>query len=155
MSSGRALMVNVSEKPSTNRTATASGKICVGRKVFNLVRENHSIKKGDVLTVSQIAGINAAKQTGHLIPLCHPLLLSHISVDFQLQENDYSINITSKVVSEGKTGVEMEALMAVSVAALTIFDMCKAASKSMIINNLRVIEKTGGKSGDDDVNKYT
>ncbi|CAG8643457.1 13278_t:CDS:2 [Acaulospora morrowiae] len=146
-SSGRASMVNVSKKPSTIRTATACGKIRIGREAFNLVLAN-SLKKGDVLTVSQIAGINAAKHTGYLIPLCHPLLLSHVSVDLRMEERDYSVEITAKVECEGKTGVEMEALTAVSVSALTIFDMCKSVDKNMVIDNLRVIHKTGGKSGE-------
>ncbi|CAG8501221.1 10628_t:CDS:2, partial [Scutellospora calospora] len=120
-SSGRASMVNVSFKAPTTRAATASGKIRIGREAFDLVQEN-IIKKGDVLTVSQIAGINAAKQTGYLIPLCHNLLLSHVSVDLELKP-DYSIEIISKVECEGKTGAEMEALTAVSIAALTVFDM--------------------------------
>ncbi|CAG8719631.1 2861_t:CDS:2, partial [Acaulospora morrowiae] len=146
-SSGRASMVNVSKKPSTIRTATACGRIRIGREAFNLVLAN-SLKKGDVLTVSQIAGINAAKHTGYLIPLCHPLLLSHVSVDLRMEERDYSVEITAKVECEGKTGVEMEALTAVSVSALTIFDMCKSVDKDMVIDNLRVIHKTGGKSGE-------
>ncbi|CAG8556288.1 3457_t:CDS:2 [Diversispora eburnea] len=139
-------MVNVSTKPSTIRTAVAIGKIRIGCEAFKLVYAN-SMKKGDVLTVSQIAGINGAKQTGYIIPLCHPLLLSHISVDLRLEESDYSIEIISKVECEGKTGVEMEALTAVSIAALTVFDMCKSVTKNMVIENLRVIHKTGGKSG--------
>ncbi|CAG8513396.1 9852_t:CDS:2 [Acaulospora colombiana] len=146
-STGHASMVNVSEKPSTTRTAIARGKIRIGRESFKLVLAN-SLKKGDVLTVSRIAGINAAKHTGHLIPLCHPLLLSHISVDLRMEERDYSIEITAKVQCEGKTGVEMEALTAVSVSALTIFDMCKSVDKNMVIENLRVIHKSGGKSGE-------
>ncbi|RIA96813.1 hypothetical protein C1645_796105 [Glomus cerebriforme] len=145
--SGRASMVNVSTKHSTYRTATAYGKIHIGRQAFELVRTN-TMKKGDVLTTAQIAGIMAAKQTGNIIPLCHPLLLSHVSVDLELDEGDnYSVKIISKVVCEGKTGVEMEALTAVSVTALTIFDMCKSVGKEMIIGDLKVVKKTGGKSG--------
>ncbi|CAG8736491.1 13349_t:CDS:2, partial [Cetraspora pellucida] len=144
-SSGRASMVNVSIKSPTIRTATASGKIRVGREAFDLIQAN-LMKKGDVLTVSQIAGINAAKQTGYLIPLCHNLLLSHVSVDLKL-EQDYSIEIVAKVECEGRTGVEMEALTAVSIAALTVFDMCKSVSKNMVIENIKLLEKTGGKSG--------
>ncbi|CAG8641497.1 10801_t:CDS:2, partial [Funneliformis mosseae] len=145
--SGRASMVNVSTKSSTYRTATAFGKVHIGRQAFELVRTN-TMKKGDVLTTAQIAGIMAAKQTGNLIPLCHPLLLSHVSVDLTLDEKDnYAVKILSKVECEGKTGVEMEALTAVSIAALTVFDMCKAVGKEMIICDLKVVEKTGGKSG--------
>ncbi|CAI2188179.1 13790_t:CDS:2, partial [Funneliformis geosporum] len=145
--SGRASMVNVSTKSSTYRTATAFGKVHIGRQAFELVRTN-TMKKGDVLTTAQIAGIMAAKHTGNLIPLCHPLLLSHIRVDLKLDEKDnYAVKILSKVECEGKTGVEMEALTAVSVAALTVFDMCKAVGKDMIICDLKVVEKTGGKSG--------
>ncbi|CAG8447792.1 164_t:CDS:10 [Funneliformis caledonium] len=144
---GRASMVNVSTKSSTYRTATAFGKVHIGRQAFELVRTN-TMKKGDVLTTAQIAGIMAAKQTGNLIPLCHPLLLSHVSVDLTLDEKDnYAVKILSKVECEGKTGVEMEALTAVSIAALTVFDMCKAVGKEMIICDLKVVEKTGGKMG--------
>ncbi|CAB4432076.1 unnamed protein product [Rhizophagus irregularis] len=145
--SGRASMVNISTKHSTYRTATAFGKVHIGRQAFELVRTN-TMKKGDVLTTAQIAGIMAAKQTGNIIPLCHPILLSHVSVDLELDEKDnYSVKIISKVECEGKTGVEMEALTAVSVTALTIFDMCKSVGKGMIIGDLKVMEKTGGKSG--------
>jgi molybdenum cofactor biosynthesis protein MoaC len=140
-------MVNISTKHSTHRTATAFGKIHIGRQAFELVRTN-TMKKGDVLTTAQIAGIMAAKQTGNIIPLCHPILLSHVSIDLELDEGDnYAIKIISKVECEGKTGVEMEALTAVSVTALTIFDMCKSVGKEMIIGDLKVMEKTGGKSG--------
>ncbi|CAG8567701.1 9262_t:CDS:2 [Racocetra fulgida] len=124
---------------------TPSGKIRIGREAFDLIQAN-LMKKGDVFTVSQIAGINAAKQTGYLIPLCHSLLLSHVSVDLKL-EQDHSIEIIAKVECEGRTGVEMEALTAVSIAALTVFDMCKSVSKDMVIENIKLLEKTGGKSG--------
>ena len=145
--SGRASMVNVSSKPSTYRTAIAYGKIHIGQQAFELVRTN-TMKKGDVLTTAQIAGIMAAKQTGNIIPLCHPLSLSHVSVNLELDEKDnYAVKITSKVECEGKTGVEMEALTAVSITALTVFDMCKSVEKRMIIGDLKVMEKTGGKSG--------
>ncbi|GBB89630.1 hypothetical protein RclHR1_16380003 [Rhizophagus clarus] len=145
--SGGASMVNISTKHSTYRTATAFGKIHIGRQAFELVRTN-TMKKGDVLTTAQIAGIMAAKQTGNIIPLCHPILLSHVSVELELDEGDnYAVKIISKVECEGKTGVEMEALTAVSVTALTIFDMCKSVGKEMIIEDLKVMEKTGGKSG--------
>ncbi|CAG8640255.1 2803_t:CDS:2, partial [Dentiscutata heterogama] len=144
-SSGRASMVNISAKAPTTRTATASGKIRIGREAFDLIQKN-LMKKGDVFTVSQIAGINAAKQTGHLIPLCHNLLLSHVSVDLKL-EQDNSVEIIAKVECDGKTGAEMEALTAVSIAALTVFDMCKSVSKGMVIEDIKLLEKTGGKSG--------
>ncbi|KAF0506691.1 molybdenum cofactor biosynthesis prote [Gigaspora margarita] len=144
-SSGRASMVNISVKTPTTRTATASGRIRIGREAFDLIQTN-LMKKGDVFTVSQIAGINAAKQTGYLIPLCHNLLLSHASVDLKL-EQDNSVEIIAKVECEGKTGAEMEALTAVSIAALTVFDMCKSVSKDMVIEDIKLLEKTGGKSG--------
>ncbi|CAG8452216.1 8723_t:CDS:2 [Dentiscutata erythropus] len=144
-SSGCASMVNISVKAPTTRTATASGKVRIGREAFDLIQEN-LMKKGDVFTVSQIAGINAAKQTGHLIPLCHNLLLSHVSVDLKL-EQDNSVEIIAKVECDGKTGAEMEALTAVSIAALTVFDMCKSVSKGMVIEDVKLLEKTGGKSG--------
>ncbi|KAG9284244.1 hypothetical protein G9A89_002054 [Geosiphon pyriformis] len=145
-STGSASMVNVNSKSVTHRTATARGRIIIGPQAFNLLRAN-SLKKGDALTVARIAGINAAKQTGHLIPLCHPLLLSHVSIELDLQEEKNALEIMARVESEGKTGVEMEALIAVSVAALTVFDMCKSAGKGMVIENIRIVEKTGGSSG--------
>ncbi|KAF9976513.1 Cyclic pyranopterin monophosphate synthase, mitochondrial [Actinomortierella ambigua] len=157
---GRASMVSVTDKAITARTATATASIWLPALAFDLLKHNKH-KKGDVLTVAQIAGIQAAKQTSNLIPLCHPLLLSHIAVDLTLKENtetkdgsdgegeggDGWVLIESRVACKGNTGVEMEALTAASVAALTVFDMCKAVGKDMVIGEIRVEEKTGGKSG--------
>ncbi|ORX97657.1 MoaC-domain-containing protein [Basidiobolus meristosporus CBS 931.73] len=143
---GKASMVSVTEKKPTHRTAIAGGRVFLGPKAFPLVAAN-SMKKGDVLTVSQIAGINGAKQTSNMIPLCHPLLLSHIDVQLVLNEKDLAVDITAKVECQGNTGVEMEALSAVSTAALTVFDMCKAVTKDMVLSDIKVLEKTGGKSG--------
>ena len=144
---GHAKMVDVGHKPDTERIAIARGEIHMKKETLDLIR-THQIKKGDVLTVAQIAGISASKRTSDLIPLCHPLPLSKIDVDFEFNESPPSIIITSTVKVTGKTGVEMEALTAVSVAALTIYDMAKAAEKTMRIQNIRLIEKHGGQSGD-------
>ncbi|KAJ1913787.1 hypothetical protein H4219_005064 [Mycoemilia scoparia] len=161
---GKASMVDVSQKASTIREAIAKGQVLMNKETFVKLRDNN-IKKGDVLTVAQIAGIQAAKSTSQLIPLCHPLILSHISIKFEFQENGaiksqgtvdtanatsgltHAINIESTVRCKGETGVEMEALTATTTAALTIYDMCKAVSKTMRIHNVRVVEKQGGKSG--------
>ncbi len=140
-------MVDVSQKSITNRIALAQGKVLLGKEAFELVRQNQ-IKKGDVLTVAKIAGIQGAKQTSNLIPLCHPLSLSKIDVVLSLEEQDHSVRIDSRVVCDGKTGVEMEAIMAVSVSACTIYDMCKAVNKSIEITDIKLLSKTGGKSGD-------
>jgi len=139
-------MVSVSAKSKTHRTAIARGRIVLPDAIFSLLR-SHSFSKGDVLTVSRLSGINAAKQTGYLIPLCHPLNLDHVHVDLKLNEETNAVEIEAKVECEGKTGVEMEALTAVSLAALTVFDMCKSAGKGMVIEEIRLIEKSGGKSG--------
>ncbi|KAF9916957.1 hypothetical protein BX616_002328 [Lobosporangium transversale] len=175
---GKASMVSVTDKPATHRTATAVSSIWLPAIAFDLLKRNGH-KKGDVLTVAQIAGIQAAKQTSNLIPLCHPLLLTHVSVELKLVEDiddtnhtdmdsgksrrnssSYSSNnvdkhglrggrveIESKVACMGNTGVEMEALTGATVAALTVFDMCKAVGKDMVIGEIKVLEKTGGKSG--------
>lgn len=144
---GKASMVNVSEKPSSKRVAVASGKVCLGPTAFALVSANQ-MSKGDVLTVAKIAGICGAKQTGNLIPLCHNISLSNIQVNLELDEQEHSVHINAEVVATGVTGVEMEALTAVSVAALTIYDMCKAVSKHVTISNIQLESKMGGKSGD-------
>nr|KAJ3418727.1 Molybdenum cofactor synthesis protein 1 [Polyrhizophydium stewartii] len=144
---GRASMVDVSDKTETKRTAVAAGRVLLGRVAFELVRDNKS-SKGDVLTVAQIAGIQAAKQTDLLIPLCHPLMLSKIGVHLELDEEAHAVDIRAQVTCTGKTGVEMEALVAVSVAACTVYDMCKAVDKGIIITDVRLVSKTGGKSGD-------
>jgi len=144
---GRAHMVDVGGKPDTERTATARGEVHMKKETFELIRAGQ-IKKGDVLTVAQIAGISASKRTSELIPLCHPLFLSKVDVDLALDESLPGVVITATAKVIGKTGVEMEALTAVSVAALTVYDMAKAAEKTMRIQNIRLIEKHGGQSGD-------
>ncbi len=145
--SGRAHMVDVGGKETTERVAVAKGEVLMKKETFDLIRAG-DIKKGDVLTVAQIAGISAAKRTADLIPLCHPLPLTHIEVALRLVETLPGVEITAAVRTTGKTGVEMEALTAVSVAALTVYDMAKAAEKTMHIQNIRLIEKHGGRSGD-------
>ncbi len=140
-------MVDVGNKPDTERTAIAKGEVRMRKATFDLIRDGQ-IKKGDVLTVAQIAGISASKRTSELIPLCHPIPLTNIDVTLALDESLPGVTITATAKSFGKTGVEMEALTAVSVAALTVYDMAKAAEKTMHIQNIRLIEKHGGKSGD-------
>ncbi|MCX5864535.1 MAG: cyclic pyranopterin monophosphate synthase MoaC [Deltaproteobacteria bacterium] len=143
---GNARMVDVGGKSETVREATASGAISLSAQAFQLVREGN-IAKGDVLGVARLAGIMAAKKVDALIPLAHPLVINKVTVDFDLNEATHTIGITATVGITGRTGVEMEALTAVSVAALTIYDMCKAVDKGMIINNIRLERKIGGKSG--------
>lgn len=138
-------MVDVGKKPDTKRVAVAKGRVVMTPQTLELIRKNE-IAKGDVLTVAQVAGIAAAKRTSELIPLCHPLLLTNISVDFDLQDD--AIEIRAIVEATGKTGVEMEALTAVTVSALTIYDMCKAQDRAMRIQDVRLVKKSGGKSGD-------
>lgn len=142
---GKATMVHVGDKTPTKRVARAQATIHVGTKIYQLITENQ-IKKGDVLTVAQIAGIMAAKKTPELIPLCHNILISSANVDLRLSDNCKDVVIEATVNCEGKTGVEMEALTAVSVAALTVYDMCKAVSHEMVIKDIRLIQKRGGKS---------
>jgi len=144
---GRARMVDVGHKPDTARTAIARGEVHMKSETLRLIRAGQ-MKKGDVLTIAQIAGITAAKRTSDLIPLCHPLPLSKIDVDLTLDESLPGVVITATAKTVGKTGVEMEALTAVSVAALTVYDMAKAAEKTMRIQNIRLVEKHGGQSGD-------
>jgi len=144
---GKARMVDVGQKPDTERLAIAKGEVVMKKETFELIRAGE-MKKGDVLTVAQIAGIGGAKRTAELIPLCHPLPINQIEVDCQLAESLPGVEITATVKTSGKTGVEMEALTAVVVAALTIYDMAKAAEKTMRIQNVRLVEKHGGKSGD-------
>ena len=139
-------MVDVGAKADTERVAIARDEVKMKRATFDLIAAGN-MKKGDVLTVAQIAGINGAKRTSDLIPLCHPLALTHISVQLDLDETLPGVEITASARLRGKTGVEMEALTAVSVAALTIYDMAKAAEKTMTIQNIRLVEKRGGKSG--------
>ncbi len=143
---GAARMVDVSEKPVSMRVAVARGSVIVEKTTLRLIREN-AIAKGDVLGTARIAGIMAAKRTSELIPLCHPLSLSSVSVDFELDEKKSRILISSAVKTSGQTGVEMEALVAVSTAALTIYDMCKAVDRRMTISEIVLMEKRGGKSG--------
>jgi cyclic pyranopterin phosphate synthase len=144
---GNAHMVDVGEKQDTARVAIARGEIKMKPETFALIRAG-AIKKGDVLTVAQIAGIQAAKRTWELIPLCHPLPLTKVDVELLLDESLPGVIITATTKVTGKTGVEMEALTAVSVAALTIYDMAKAVEKTMCIQNIRLLEKHGGRSGD-------
>ena len=141
---GEAHMVDVSEKDETTRSATAKARVMAAVETIKIITSG-TAKKGDVLATARIAGIMAAKKTSELIPLCHPLMISKATVDFFIAENHIVVEATVKV--DGKTGVEMEALTACSVACLTIYDMLKAVDRGMIISNLRVVEKTGGKSG--------
>lgn len=142
---GKAKMVDVTGKPQTEREAVAEGFVFMNSGTMGLIR-NKDIPKGDVVTVARIAGIMAAKKTWELIPMCHPLNITSVEIDISTGEED-RINITAKVKSVGQTGVEMEALTAVSVAALTIYDMCKAVDKEMTISDIVLLEKKGGKSG--------
>jgi cyclic pyranopterin monophosphate synthase len=144
---GRAHMVDVGEKTDSDRVAVARGEVMMRKETLELIHAG-ALKKGDVLTVAQIAGISAAKRTSDLIPLCHPLSIDHIDVSLELDASLPGVRITATVKTSGKTGVEMEALTAVSVAALTIYDMAKAAEKTMKIQNIRLVEKHGGRSGD-------
>lgn len=144
---GNAVMVDVSAKDDTSRTAVASGKIKVNRAVMDAVLAG-SVKKGDVLGVARVAGIMAVKQTSSLIPMCHTLLITKCSVDFEIDEEQLEIKAVCTAKVEGKTGVEMEALTGVSVALLTIYDMCKAIDKRMELGEIRLESKSGGKSGD-------
>jgi cyclic pyranopterin phosphate synthase len=143
---GRPRMVDVTAKADTQREAVTKGTVHMKAETLELITTG-KVPKGDVLTVAQIAGIMAAKQTPSLIPLCHPLLLGEIKVEFEIDEAHHAINITSTVKNTGQTGVEMEAMTATAVAALTIYDMCKAVDRGMRIDNVRLIKKSGGKSG--------
>ena len=144
---GRAKMVDVGEKPVSVRTAVAAGRVLVNPETFALIRSG-GMKKGDVLTVAQIAGVMGAKRTPELIPMCHPILLDGIDLELRLNEESCAVEIRATVSSAGRTGVEMEALTAVSTAALTVYDMCKAVQKDMVISDLRLLQKTGGVHGD-------
>lgn len=143
---GEAIMVDVSQKDITMRIAIAEGSIKVNQEVFRSIKEQTN-KKGDVLAVARIAGIMAAKKTSDMIPLCHPLFITKVTIDFELDEDNYMIKAIATTKVNGKTGVEMEALHAVSVTLLTIYDMCKAIDKSMEISDIRLLHKEGGKSG--------
>lgn len=144
---GRAKMVDVGDKPGTVRTATAAASVLVSPETFELIKSG-GMKKGDVLTVAQIAGIMGAKRTPDIIPMCHPIALTGIDMDLVLDEEKHSVEIRATVSCKGRTGVEMEALTAASVAALTVYDMCKAVQKDMVISEVKLLEKTGGVHGD-------
>ena len=142
---GRARMVDVSDKKATLRMAEAGCTVFLNAETFGLIKRGE-VKKGDVLAVAQVAGIMAAKRTSDIIPMCHPITITGADISFSADEERYAIDITATVRCNGETGVEMEALTAATVAALTIYDMCKAAQKDIEISNVRLIEKTGGKS---------
>lgn len=144
---GRAKMVDVGEKSQTCRTAVAAARVLVNEKTFSLIKSG-GMKKGDVLTVAQIAGVMGAKRTPDIIPMCHPILIDGINLDLSLDETRHSVEIEATVSCAGRTGVEMEALTAVSTAALTVYDMCKAVQKDMVITDIRLLRKTGGIHGD-------
>ena len=146
-SEGKVRMVDVSEKPATERIAIAKGSVVMKPATLDMIKKGE-MAKGDVLAVAQMAGIMAAKQTSHLIPLCHPLPITSVSVEFKLDEERSAVDIMATVKTTAQTGVEMEALTAVSVAALTIYDMCKAVDRGMRIESIRLARKSGGKSGD-------
>jgi cyclic pyranopterin phosphate synthase len=144
---GAAHMVDVGAKPATQRRAAARGRITMSTDALEAIR-NGNAPKGDVLSTARIAGIMAAKRTADLIPLCHPLALTRVAVDFEIDEGASAVRCRATVETTGRTGVEMEALTAVQVGLLTIYDMCKAAEKGMVMTDVRLLEKRGGKSGD-------
>lgn len=144
---GRAKMVDVGKKPESVRTAVAAGRVLVSPETFALIK-NGGMKKGDVLTVAQVAGVMGAKRTPDVIPMCHPILIDGIDLRLWLDESRLSVEIEASVSCCGRTGVEMEALTAVSTAALTVYDMCKAVQKDMVISDVRLISKAGGVHGD-------
>lgn len=144
--SGNAIMVDVTDKEITERIAVAAGDISVSREVYDAVKGG-SAKKGDVLGTARIAGIMAAKRTSELIPMCHPLMLTKVTIDFELEEESCQVRCICTAKLSGRTGVEMEALTGVSVALLTIYDMCKAMDRAMKIGDIHLVEKSGGKSG--------
>ena len=145
--SGQAHMVNVGDKPNTHRIAIATGKITMLPETFSMIQAG-THKKGDVLGIARIAGIQASKKTSDLIPLCHPLALTHVSLEFALNKDASSITCQVRAETTGPTGVEMEALTAVQVALLTIYDMAKAVDRGMVIGDVHLLEKSGGKSGE-------
>ena len=144
---GKAKMVDVSAKENNLRTSSASADVVLSKEAFKAVK-NNSVIKGDVFSVARIAGIQAAKKTSELIPLCHNIFISSVTIEFEMNEGKNSIKITSEAKTNSVTGIEMEALTAVSVAALTIYDMCKAIDKSISIKDIHLLSKTGGKSGE-------
>ena len=143
---GKAIMVDISDKNVTERLASAISSISMNEQTLNMIKSGNA-KKGDVLGIARIAGIMAAKKTSELIPLCHPISLSSVTIDFEIDDNTNSINIICNCKLNGKTGLEMEALIAVSIAALTIYDMCKAVDREMTITKTQLTYKSGGKSG--------
>jgi len=144
---GNAAMVDISDKKTTTRTALASGVIHITQEILEAIKKD-SIKKGNVFTVAKIAGINSAKMTEAIIPLCHQIPLDFIDISFDLQEENLIIEVLASVKTSHKTGVEMEALVAVNASLLTVYDMCKGVSKDMQITDIKLLKKTGGKSGD-------
>jgi len=144
--SGEAHMVDIGDKASTARRAVVKGQITMQAETLDLIKQGGH-KKGDVLGIARTAGIMATKRTADLIPLCHPLALTHVSVDFEIDEQSNTIECTVCTETRGQTGVEMEALTGVQIALLTIYDMCKAVDRGMVISNVRLVEKSGGKSG--------
>ena len=144
---GRARMVDVGDKAPSHRTAVAGARVLVSPETFRLI-QNGGMKKGDVLTVAQIAGVMGAKRTPDLIPMCHPIALTGINLELSLDEARCAVDIRATVSCDGRTGVEMEALTAASTAALTVYDMCKAVQKDMVITDVRLLSKTGGVHGD-------
>jgi len=144
---GRPKMVDVSGKPESQRLAIAKGLVKMQAATFKRIKEGQ-VEKGDVLAVAQLAGIMAAKKTPHLIPLCHPIFIDEVKIDFELNEKNSAVEITAAVKNTGRTGVEMEAMTAVSVTALTIYDMVKGIDRGARIENIRLVRKSGGKSGD-------
>ena len=143
---GRAVMVDVADKAETERRAVAKGRVYLAAETLALIRDG-AVKKGDVLSVARLAGIMGAKRTPDLIPLCHPLALTSVKVELELDEAASAVEITASCGLKGRTGVEMEALTAVAVAALTVYDMCKARDRGMRIGDIRLVHKSGGKSG--------
>ena len=143
---GRPKMVYVGEKKDTDREAVASGKIFLSEETYSRLKKG-DLKKGDVLSTAQIAGIMGAKKTSEIIPMCHNIFITGVEMEFNLNDGDKSVDIISKAKTTGKTGIEMEALTGVSISALTIYDMCKAIDKNMVISDIKLIKKSGGKSG--------
>lgn len=144
---GNARMVTVADKDITRRTATAGAKVLLNKDTFNLIKQG-GIKKGDVLTVAQIAGIMGMKKTSELIPMCHPVIIDGADVRLHLNESDTSVEIEASVTCTGRTGVEMEAITACSVAAMTVYDMCKSVQRDIVLTDIRLLSKTGGVHGD-------
>ncbi|MBK6913065.1 MAG: cyclic pyranopterin monophosphate synthase MoaC [Ignavibacteriales bacterium] len=144
---GKAEMVDVSEKEITTRTAEAYAEVKVSKEIFNAIK-NNTVKKGDVLSIAKFAGIQAAKKTSELIPLCHNIFISKVDIELKLNQKKSSVEITSFAKTTAQTGIEMEAFTAVSAAALTVYDMCKVIDKAMVIGEIKLRSKSGGKSGD-------